>query len=155
MKSIIITISIVFLSLASFACDCEWGGDFFTMANQSELVVKVKVIRKMKDSNGFNIKMEVEVLEVFKGQTNQKTIIVWGDYGADCRPYIDYFEVDCMYYLTPTNFKNDFEQLNCGEMYLQLENNKVIGEKGVNEKFLQVGEMDLSEFESKLKNRIK
>ncbi|MGB0868901.1 MAG: hypothetical protein ACPGSD_04820 [Flavobacteriales bacterium] len=154
MKTIIIILSVALFCLSSLACDCKWGGDFFTISNESDLVVKVRVINKIKGSSGFNTKMEVEVLECFKGDETRKVITILGDNGAECRPYIDYFNLGDTYYLSLYNFGDEYEQMNCGEMYLKLHDSRVINEMGVRKDLPQVGEMSSKAFEIKLKENL-
>jgi hypothetical protein len=151
MKIVIALITIIFFSASSFACDCDWGGDFFTMIHQTDLVAKVRVTKKIKDANGFNTKMEVELMEVFKGQETRKKITIWGDDGKECRPYIDYFETEGVYYLSLYKYDNEYEQMNCGEMYLKIEGNNVLGEKGIRKDLPQVGKTTVQEFEQRLR----
>ena len=146
-----VLVIIIFSSFQTFACDCGWGGDFFTTSQKADLVVKVIVTKKIKDTTDLNIKMEVEILQVFKGKESSKKIIVWGDNGAECRPYIDYFSIGKYYYLSLYKYGNEYEQLNCGEMYLEIKENKVIGETNVRKELPQIGEMTVNEFENKLK----
>jgi len=155
MKTILTVLSIGLLSISSFACDCVWGGDFFTMSNQTDLVAKVRVMKKIKDANDFNIKMEVEVIELFKGNETRKIITIWGDDGKECRPYIDYFKIGEVYYLSLFKYDNEYEQMNCGELYLKVQDDKVLGETGIRKELPQVGEMSIKEFETKLKEKIK
>lgn len=154
MKRILTILSIAILSISSFACDCDWGGDFFAMSIQTDLVAKVRVTKKIKDSNDFNINMEVEVIEIFKSNETRKTITIWGDDGKQCRPYIDFFTTGEVYYLSLYKYDNEYEQMNCGEMYLKVEGDKVLGETGIRNNLPQVGEMLIKEFETKLKERI-
>ena len=134
---------------------CDWGGDFFTMSKQTDVVAKVCVTKKIKGYKGFNMKMEAEIIEIFKGQEKRKTITIWGDDGKECRPYIDYFELGEVYYLSLFKYNNEYEQANCGEMYLKVEGDKVIPQKGVSKELSQVGEMTTQEFETQLKTNLK
>lgn len=149
-KFVVIFISFVH-AIPIFSCDCEWGGDFFTIIKETDLVAKVKVIRKFKVHEEFNDKMEVEIVEIYKGKENRKIIGVWGDNGYECRPYIDYFVTDQVYYLALYKYDEAYEQMNCGEMYLKAEGEKVVSENYIGKELPQVGEMTVSEFEARLK----
>ena len=36
--------------------------------------------------------MEVEIIEIYKGEETRKSVIVWGDIGNLCRPYLSAFK---------------------------------------------------------------
>ena len=142
------------LRFTALGCSCGWVGDFFEMTKYTNLIVKVKVLEKFSENEDFNTKMRVEILTKFKGQESRESIIVTGDDGKECRPYIDYFELDSIYYLSLYNYESEYEQSNCGELYLSVVNGKVNGESGIREGLAQVGEMSVEEFEVKLKSTL-
>ena len=37
--------------------------------------------------------MTVEIIKKYKGKETRKTIKIWGDNGAECRPYISNFKI--------------------------------------------------------------
>ena len=152
MKSILLIISIALLSTSSYACDCFWGGNFIEVCNGTDLVVKVKVLKKLKDKRHFNHKMEVEIIETFKGKETSKIINVWGDDGKECRPYIDYFETGGTYYLSLHNYNNEYEVMNCGETYLQVKKGSVYSDKRLPKEHSLIGKMRVKKFESQLKS---
>ena len=67
------------------ACSCVYGGPFSQVAPQADLVVAAEVIAHHANS------MQVEVVQVLKGEETRKRLTVWGDNGIQCRPYVDGF----------------------------------------------------------------
>ena len=88
-RTVPLVVLLVTLSLPSLAigCSCAWGGPFSKVALGKELIVLGEVRSHHKNS------MEVEVLEVLKGNEERKRIRIWGDTGALCRPYVSAFPV--------------------------------------------------------------
>src|SRR5688572_16255125 len=78
------------LSMGSLACNCGYNGPFLQMAKQTKLVVLVKVkgYSNLSKTSNTPMAMQVEVLDVLKGREKRKSIIVWGDDGHLCRPYV-------------------------------------------------------------------
>jgi hypothetical protein len=105
MKKLKIILTIFFLSIGQriLACDCDNQGEFLTVAPKTKLVALVKVTKYLtfKDINGKQtpMSMEVEIIEVFKGKEKRKSIIVYGDNGNLCRPYLSGFGIG-KFYLT-------------------------------------------------------
>ena len=89
MRTVPIVTLLMTLSLPSLAigCSCMWGGPFTKVALGKELIVLGEVRSHHKNS------MEVKVLEVLKGKEERKTIRIWGDNAALCRPYVSAFPV--------------------------------------------------------------
>jgi hypothetical protein len=101
-------------------CDCECEGDcsFISIAEEAELVILAKVLsygdfleysvhghdEKMPQS------MTVEIIVKYAGTEERQEIKIWGDDGAQCRPYIASFESG-EYYLMAPNSLNANEQL--------------------------------------------
>jgi len=154
MRKLTFLILIFFNSFYLFACDCIWSGDFLTKAIKKELIVKVKIIEHMQNDAYFNEKVVVEIIEIFKGVEDRKRIVVWGDDGALCRPYVDYFKKDKEYYLALNKTNNDYYQSNCGEYFLKIEEEKVINDYIYNLQLPSVSNMDIKTFEIKLKENI-
>ena len=71
----------------AFACSCMWAGTFSRVAFGKELIVLGEVMDHYKNS------MEVKVVEVIRGTEERKTIRIWGDNGALCRPYVSGFPI--------------------------------------------------------------
>jgi hypothetical protein len=87
--------------------------------------VKVRVLGLYKDHSDIHEKMEVEIMKTFKGNEKRKRIVVWGDNGMLCRPYIDNFKKGDTYYLALDPEGEDYEISVCGEYYLHVNNNQV------------------------------
>jgi hypothetical protein len=85
--------------MQSIACDCGYNGPFLQVAKQTKLVVVVKVkdYSHLGEVSRTPMAMQVEVLEVLKGKEARKSIIVWGDDGHLCRPYVSQFKKDSVY----------------------------------------------------------
>ena len=116
-----------------------------------DLVVKVKVVGKIAGKDGFNESMYVEILEVYKGIEVKKKITVLGDKGAECRPSIDYFEISELYYLALLQHGGEYEQINCGELYLKIKDGRVWGDPGVRKELPQISGMSEGDFLYKLR----
>jgi hypothetical protein len=85
----------------SFACDCVSQGEFLTVAPKSEFVALVKVTKYLSYKSIYErqtpMSMEVEVVEVYKGTETRKKLVVWGDNGILCRPYLSQFDTGKYY----------------------------------------------------------
>jgi len=98
MARLIITSIAVYLLTAPtvLACDCEYQGSFMKMTQRTPLVAVVKVIKYLTFKEIYYVKtpmsMEVEIVEIYKGKEDRKTVIVWGDIGYLCRPYLSEFK---------------------------------------------------------------
>lgn len=150
MRTLILTLLIFSNELVN-ACSCDWLGNFFNATEESELVVKVKVVEKLLGSSGFNEKMKVEIIETFKGTEERTTITILGDDGVECRPFIDYFDVGDICYLALLNYQDDYELFICGEFYLKLVNDQVIGDPDIREELPKTSGMTESEFLTQLR----
>jgi hypothetical protein len=152
-KSCFIT-SIIFTFAISLACKCGWAGNFLHVAANEDLVVKVKILAFGKAHSDIDETVTVEVLNVFKGNETAKKITVWGDNGMLCRPYINIFKKDAVYYLALRKEEKDYAISVCGEYWLQVNNGKVKMAKNGDDK-KDPKAMALKEFEKKLKMEIK
>lgn len=110
-------------SSQSFACDCDYEGGFLTVAPNADLIVVVKVTKYLTFKDIYNEKtpmsMEVEITEVIQGEEKRKTIIIWGDNGALCRPYLNIFKEGNSYVMA-LNGTNDYNISNCGRYWLHV-----------------------------------
>ncbi|WP_431471622.1 hypothetical protein I5168_09575 [Nonlabens sp. SCSIO 43208] len=112
-------LTIMLISFNSFACDCECEGDcsFSGVASGMEFVALVKVIEYSdfldEEIMGYDRKMPfsmtVEIIKKYKGAESRKRIKIWGDDGAQCRPYIAEFEIEKCYLIAPTRIEKDSE----------------------------------------------
>lgn len=150
MRTFIITL-LIFSNQLVNACSCDWLGNFFKATEDSELVVKVKVVEKLLGPNGFNEKMKVEIIETFKGTEERTSITILGDDGAECRPYIDYFDVGDVCYLALFNYQEEYELLICGEFYLKLVNGQVIGDPDIRKELSTISGLTEQEFLTQLR----
>ena len=93
---IILTIILLTIGQTNFACDCDSRGTFLKVAPNTKLVALVKVTKYLTFKDIYEVKtpmsMEVEIIEVYKGEETRKTVIVWGDIGNLCRPYLSKFK---------------------------------------------------------------
>lgn len=132
-----ILLCITFIKSTS-ACDCNYGGPFLTMAPNTNLVALVKVTKFLTFKNIYDSKtpmsMEVEIIEIYRGIETRKKLIVWGDPGNLCRPYLSQFK-ERQYYVIAfdqgyPNYGNDGEKLtdysisNCGAFWLSADMSK-------------------------------
>ena len=97
----ILTIIFVTITQMTLACDCDSQGEFLIVAPKSKLVALIKVTKYLTFANIYDKKipmsMEVEIIEIFKGIETRKTVIVWGDDGIMCRPYLSQFDLGQYY----------------------------------------------------------
>ncbi|PKV50282.1 hypothetical protein ATE84_2337 [Aquimarina sp. MAR_2010_214] len=122
-KHIAILIIVLNQSL-SFACSCDWGGNFIKASIYSDVIVKAKVIqfnfhlpngkvytnqeelnKYLKTNPDFkpvNIgaAMLVELIETIKGIEQRKTFEIYGMSGLDCRQSLHIFEIGKVYILS-------------------------------------------------------
>jgi hypothetical protein len=95
----------------SAACDCEWGGAFLKSAQKSEVVLLGEI--QSHKSNSLNLR----VFDVLKGQERRDVVKIWGDNGAECRPYVSNFPVGtkwifALYRVTPDEGKGNYDNHN-------------------------------------------
>lgn len=101
------------LSKISFACDCEYGGNFIHASTFSELIIKGKVIDKLynfedgkiisksnekefeeylfKKDQEFFESIKIEIIELIKGEEKRKVVYIYGTDGVDCRAGVSGF----------------------------------------------------------------
>lgn len=121
------------------ACSCEWQGPFLTVAKRASLVAVVKVKKYIYYSGSIPSAMEVEILELLKGDSSVKTAKVWGDTGILCRPYISVFKSDSIWVLalSPSHSEGSFRHPDekagdyyidgCGTTFLPVKQELVTG----------------------------
>jgi hypothetical protein len=112
------------------------------MAHHTHLVALIKVSKYLtfKDlhfSSGLTktpMSMEVEIIQVYKGKETRKSVVVWGDIGNLCRPYLSQFKEE-QYYVMALNQgtpgwghtdekETDYSIINCGEYWLTVDFSK-------------------------------
>lgn len=168
MKSLIIGMTLIlFTTFQVFACSCECIGDcsFSSISNNSEFVALVKVISYddyldyeiMGHEGKMPYSMTVEIIKKYKGKETRKTIKIWGDNGAECRPYISNFKIGKHYLIAPNllgEYKlegeksTDYDFFSCNTDYLTVDIDK---QKAYGEYAKMKSEIRLEEFEEKLK----
>lgn len=94
-KKIALTFLLIFSFAYSYACSCGISGNFQTVSKDTELVALVKIKKYLTFDRSYGkstpMSMEVEIIETLKGNTKSKRVVVWGDNGMLCRPYISNF----------------------------------------------------------------
>ena len=164
-KKIKIILSIFLLTIGHsiFACDCESQGDFFKVASKTKLVALVKITRYLTfdviDDVKTPISMEVEIIEIYKGKESRKKVIVWGDNGFLCRPYLSRFDEGKHYIIAfnETSSKpKKSEEIEkpmeysisiCGEYWLNIDLKKQIATGSLTKK-----KINFKAFKRKIKN---
>lgn len=128
----------ILFALKVNACQCECKGDcsFKVIANNQDFVALVKVISfdeyLDRDIDGHEGKMPycmtVEIIKKYKGLENRKTVKIWGDNGALCRPYLSNFQIGSYYLIAPEKIssskndnQNDYTFFICYTDYLKVD----------------------------------
>lgn len=120
-----------------YACSCESKYNFSKVALESSLVVLVKINKYLTFDDIYGEKtpmsMEIEIIETLKGKTKNKKVVVWGDNGLLCRPYLSEFKEGEYYFLAlysgEENYghkeekSTDYSISICGEFWLQADIN--------------------------------
>ncbi|HEO64324.1 MAG TPA: hypothetical protein ENI73_00485, partial [Spirochaetes bacterium] len=113
-KRISLIILILVCSKPLWPCSCDWIGPFLKMVKGSELVVRAKVLKyfpyKVKGNYLDHKAMDIEIMEILKGEEVKKTIRVWGDDGALCRPYVNEFTIGKTYILALYKGNENYEE---------------------------------------------
>jgi hypothetical protein len=116
------------------ACSCSWEGPFLKVVTQSEYVIRGMVKEHLNAGKGGTREdMNVEVLEVLKGNYAGKTIRIKGNYGWLCRPPVTQFPVGTEWILA-INGPGSKPGVDggpaisaCGQYWLQVVNSKATG----------------------------
>ena len=133
MKQIILILTFLTFSFANLtiACDCDYSGDFLTVAPKKDLVAIIKVIKYLTfetiNNESIPMSMEVEIIKIINGEEERKSIIVWGDNGILCRPYLSKFKIDKYYAIAFDKESNNENQVEysisiCGAFWLTADN---------------------------------
>ena len=157
MKEIRLILTIFFLTIGQtiFACDCDSQGEFLKVAPKTKLVALVKVTKYLTFKDIYEEKtpmsMEVEIIEVYKGTETKKTVIVWGDIGNLCRPYLSRFDVGKFYviafdagsdgskgFVHKNEKTTDYSISFCGDYWLNVDIKKLIAIGSVTNKQTQI-----------------
>lgn len=160
----VLVIFLLILSSKAMACDCGYNGPFIAMSKQSKLVVMVKVKDHpvVSEISKTPMAMNLEIIEVFKGREKRKNIIVWGDNGHLCRPFVSQFKKDSTYIMAldegsekwgqERESRNDYSISNCGAFWLNADlfQQKIVGD--INSTDRKTHTLALKEFKSELLN---
>ncbi len=137
-KSVLFLFILTLYTVNVFACSCycKKKCNFKWESKSSHFVALIKVVAYLDftewDSNGTHHKMplsmRVEIVKNYKGFKNKKSIVIWGDNGALCRPYLSEFKVGQYYLIAPSQIdentesgkKGDFDFFACAVDYLQV-----------------------------------
>lgn len=166
MTRLIITFFATYLLATTtvFACECDYQGSFIKMAQRTPLVSLIKVTKYLTFKDIYDVKtpmsMEVEIVEVYKGKENRKTVIVWGDIGNLCRPYLSEFKEGQYYVIAfdkgnfgrghPDEKETDYSISICGAYWLtaDFDKSKVSGD--IDSENRTVSTLSFSELKSRL-----
>lgn len=164
MKQLVFAFLALYFSITTVnACSCDYQGSFVKMIKRTPLVAVVKVTKYMTFKGIYNEKipmsMEVEIIEVFKGKENRKTVIVWGDIGNLCRPYLSEFK-EGQYYVIgfdkgnfggghPDEKDTDYSISICGAYWLTVDLNKSKISGDIDSENRTVSTISLSELKSR------
>ncbi len=124
---LLVLLAILGLPKSAFACSCMWAGPFSKVAPGKELIVLGEVMDHYKNS------MDVKVIEVLKGTEDRKSIRIWGDNGALCRPYVSHFPVGTTWLLAvfpmpeKTPGGREYAISVCGEFWLEVRGDRAVG----------------------------
>ena len=125
----------------SMKCSCTWGGSFLDVSQDAPLVALVRVKRhtsfKRIYDNRKPMSMEVEVMEVLQGREDRRSIIIWGDNGDLCRPFISNYPKGSVWVIAfspGSSSRGQREERNsdysisiCGEYWLEVDRGRVRG----------------------------
>jgi hypothetical protein len=136
-SAIVFGFSVVLLPISSYACSCaDNGSSFVQIAKRSKLVIRGKVTeyhwrKDDKNINGIPLSMTVDVKEIYQGTTKLSKVIVWGDNGIICRPYVTQFPIGTEWVLALSEDswtkKGELAISACGAYWLSVQRNNVIG----------------------------
>jgi hypothetical protein len=115
------------------ACSCSGMPPFYEVAPATSTVALIKVVKYLSFKNIYNVStpmsMEVEVLSVLKGVEQRKRLIIWGDNGMLCRPYLNTFKEGAQYVMAlykgnpgrghQNEKETDYFISSCGSYWLQ------------------------------------
>jgi hypothetical protein len=137
LSAIILGFSVLWLTPSAYACSCaDNNQSFIQNAEKAKLVIKGKVLayhwnKGDKAKTRRPLAMTVAVKEVYAGAATSKTIMVWGDNGIICRPYVSQFPVgtEWVLALSPDSWskKGELAISGCGEYSLKVNGSNVTG----------------------------
>jgi hypothetical protein len=121
----------------ALACSCAWGGPFLHVARDAPVVATVRVDAygaALAHDDRIYASMRIAVLEVLAGDAVPSQLVVYGDPGHLCRPYVtpERFALGREYVMAlhPIG-AGDFAISGCGEFWLSRRDGAVHGRIGV------------------------
>jgi hypothetical protein len=135
LSAIILGFSVLLLTPSAYACSCaDNNHSFIQNAEKAKLVIRGKVLAYhwyKEDKTRPPLAMTVAVKEVYAGGATSKIIMVWGDNGIICRPYVSQFPVgtEWILALSPDSWskKGELAISGCGEYSLKVNGSNVTG----------------------------
>lgn len=132
MKKIFCILILIFSCQIIFGCDCSWNGGLLKNALKNKLTIhgKVKKLLTLKEIHDESVatSIQVEILKIVNGKVDKKIITVWGDRGADCRPYLSNLEIGSEWIFSLHGIENKEYAISiCGENITPVENNRTWG----------------------------
>jgi hypothetical protein len=120
------------------ACSCVYVGDFIEYAKQTG-VIRAKVLRlgpnlaQDQAMYGDNrVFMDVQVIDVLKGDYKDVAMRLVGDNGAQCLSYVngDYFRPGREFIIAFSGHEVEQHLLGCGESFVRVDGEKVYRQLG-------------------------
>jgi hypothetical protein len=150
-RFLFLCIIFVFESSNSFACSCGYEGPFLNVAKRISFVAVVKVTKYLSYKDDIPLSMEVEIIDIYKGKEIRKRVIVWGDNGILCRPFISTFEKGKHYAIALHENDTDYSISACGCYWLTVDFKKRYAKGDIDSKDRTETTIHLSELKSILK----
>jgi hypothetical protein len=152
----ILSITFVISSYGSAkACSCAIHPPFFKIVHSVDFIAIIEVDEYLKYYNSstweyisreevdesdkwvFPVSIIASVNTSLFGEVERNKVLIWGDNGAMCRPYIESFRPGSKWVIAlkkgeidwghPTETENDYYLDSCGEYYLEIIDGKVNG----------------------------
>lgn len=157
---ILLILLCLFLTSYAFACDCNSQDEFKKVAPTTEFVTLVKVNKYLTHKNIYGVQtpisMELEVIEIYKGEEKRRKITVWGGDVNICRPFLNKFKEGNYYLMALSKVdkssqevshegeqSSDYTIQSCGERWLSVDSNKKVATNWITEETKQFELKDL------------
>ncbi len=124
----------------SFACGCTTDGSFLEVSTGSKLIAVVEIQNYLthEEMMGEDVptSMSVRIKQVLKGKVLTDEIIIWGNNGFMCSPYLSIFEEGTTWVMSLKKSPmeahqnaelHDYGISNCGENFLKVQQGSVSG----------------------------
>ena len=124
---VVITILFAISCSEASACSCMSKGSFVEYANQSEGVIRARIVsygERLSHGETLFESMSVEVIAVVKGNLQFESIVLMGDPGHLCRDYVDSrnFVIGREYLIALHGDEAVQPFGGCGEAWLEIDN---------------------------------